>query len=140
MTMRIHEREQLTQKAGFLLTDHLIEWMETPEARELTSAEYTMVLIDKLSQHIQGHLKYEIRYERHGNRDTPGGFAHEEFDAEEARSALEQLGTLRGREPEDEYHDDDVAFIHDGYDALSSALSEVELLRQKIEKLEKEPE
>jgi hypothetical protein len=73
MTRRVHEREAAVTAAKIKLQELLIAWAESPEVHELTGPEYVQVLTDQLSNRVLSWAKYEIRFERHGNYDDPGG-------------------------------------------------------------------
>jgi hypothetical protein len=69
---RLHERESIVREASIDLAEALIEWRKQHDG--LTDAERMSVLLGELSSSVAGTLKYQIRYERHGNYDTPGGW------------------------------------------------------------------
>lgn len=50
-----------------------MDWMSEDDSKQLTEAELLTVLIGELSRMAQSTLKYQIRFERHGNYDDPGG-------------------------------------------------------------------
>ena len=67
---KIHKRERLVIQAECDLARALTDvW----EKYDLTSAEMLRVAASVLGGHVSSHAKYEIREERHGNIDTPGG-------------------------------------------------------------------
>lgn len=67
--MRIHPREKKVQKAERALIETLMEVMRM----DLTNAEYLQVLNSVFSDAIALNLKHQIRQERHGDKDKPGG-------------------------------------------------------------------
>jgi type III secretory pathway component EscV len=71
---RLHERQQIVTEARMALMEALVEWAEQYE-EVLTPAEYLATLVGESTSVVQSNLKYQIRYERHGNTDTPGGWA-----------------------------------------------------------------
>ena len=71
--MKIHSREMLVRAAEQKLKSRLLEWAEN--YRSLTLFETLQVLNSGFSGFVGGILKYEIRFERHGDRDKPGGSA-----------------------------------------------------------------
>lgn len=73
--VRRHERERLVTGASLALTDAVLEWRRSEEVKDLTMPELLSVMQSVLGDQISGELKYAIRFERHGNFDTPGGFA-----------------------------------------------------------------
>lgn len=68
---RIHEREVKVRRASAEL-----ETMILQKAREedLTDVE----LLQALTSAMQGSLKYMLRRERHGDEDTPSGWAKDD--------------------------------------------------------------
>lgn len=75
--LEFHEREQLTRKADRALNEKILEWMKEWSAI-LTPAEETKIVLSQCNNHIQQIMKYEIRYERHGDTDSPGGLSYKE--------------------------------------------------------------
>jgi hypothetical protein len=67
---KIHPREKIVRSAEKLLRDALSEVGKL----ELTELEYVQLCQDVLGGEILTICRYGIREERHGNRDTPGGF------------------------------------------------------------------
>ncbi|KKN07250.1 hypothetical protein LCGC14_1068900 [marine sediment metagenome] len=65
-----HEREKLVTSAEIELQKAALEI-----SKELTTAEYLRVLANVFGGAINSIAKYEIRQERHGNTETPGGWA-----------------------------------------------------------------
>lgn len=66
--MRIHHREALVKEAGRKIREAVLE-----ATTGLTIAESIQVITHALSSEVLGIVKYEIRQERHGNTETPGG-------------------------------------------------------------------
>ena len=75
---RVHEREQIVRAADLKLQEALLAWQKSPEVKELTGPEYVQILTDQLSSRVLGWAKFEIRFERHGDYETPGGWAKED--------------------------------------------------------------
>lgn len=73
--MRIHEREMPTNRAANALTIAMLEELQN---HDLTDGEYIRVVANATNSILSGWAKETIRFERHGNYDTPGGFAREE--------------------------------------------------------------
>ena len=69
--MRLHKREELVTVAAADLDRVIFEWGKRHP--ELTAAEYIKVVLGTSNDKVQGLLKLEIRQERHGNTDKPGG-------------------------------------------------------------------
>jgi hypothetical protein len=69
--MRLHSREEIVTKASLDLQVALTEW--TKNHPELTSAEFLKVLLGTCHDRAKSLLKIEIRYERHGDANKPGG-------------------------------------------------------------------
>jgi hypothetical protein len=67
----IHPREKNVKKAEQLLLDAIAAMNDL----ELTTVERLKVVNEVLCGEVSGILKCEIRYERHGNTDKPGGWA-----------------------------------------------------------------
>lgn len=67
---KVHPRERITKEAAQKLRLAIAE-----VTRELTTWETTQVVALVFGEELSGIAKYQIRYERHGNYDTPGGFA-----------------------------------------------------------------
>lgn len=72
--MRLHPREQIVRKAKLALSEKLIEWMRE-HGETLTFAEELRVVGGELGDYISRMAKYEIRKERHGDDQKPGGIA-----------------------------------------------------------------
>jgi len=70
---RIHPREQLVKDAEMKIKTAIVE-----ACKGLTTAESLQVVNHACHEEIGGILKYEIRMERHGNTNTPGGWAPED--------------------------------------------------------------
>lgn len=68
---RLHPREAIVSSAENDLRGVLFEWADRHP--DLTSAEYLKVVLGISNETVQLLLKTEIRLERHGNADTPGG-------------------------------------------------------------------
>lgn len=75
MSPRQHEREQVVSAARLSLNEKVIDWMREEGTQNLTDAEYISVVASALQDTVLGHTKMMIRMERHGNTDTPGGWA-----------------------------------------------------------------
>lgn len=69
--MKLHPREVIVTEAEIDLRTAISEWAK--KHPELTSAEYFKVLLGVSNDNAQSLLKYEIRSERHGNTNKPGG-------------------------------------------------------------------
>ena len=72
---RIHPRERLVKEAEMKIKTAIVE-----AVKDLTQAESISVVAHVLGDEICGVMKYEIRHERHGNHDTPGGWASDDDD------------------------------------------------------------
>jgi hypothetical protein len=68
---RMHPREKVVRQARIALMEALGAWQEAHE--DLTDAELLSLLSGELHSQISGVVKYMIRFERHGDTDTPGG-------------------------------------------------------------------
>jgi len=71
--MHIHEREKPCRDAASEIRDVLHKATE-----DLTLWETISVVTSVFQEFLGGIAKYEIRHERHGNYDTPGGWAAED--------------------------------------------------------------
>jgi hypothetical protein len=69
---RIHEREALTNKALVELLEWLDQWAKR---HQLTHLEKLIALRDTANHYVDTYFKHELRYERHGDADTPAGWA-----------------------------------------------------------------
>jgi len=69
---KIHERESLVKSAELQLREAIVEMMKS---WDLTTFETIQVFNKVMSEEIASVVKYQIRFERHGNYDTPGGWA-----------------------------------------------------------------
>lgn len=69
---KLHEREALVRAAEKVLQGALSEILSN---HELTQMEYIQMCQNVLGREILTTCKYAIRVERHGNPNTPGGFA-----------------------------------------------------------------
>lgn len=68
---KLHKREQIVRDAEQKLRTALLDiWKE----HDLTEGEMLRVVASVFGDHVASHAKYEIRIERHGNIDTPGGW------------------------------------------------------------------
>jgi hypothetical protein len=67
--VRIHPREKIVDSAERKLSECLREIRSS----DLTDAEYISVVADAFGQALGRMAKYQIRYERHGDTDKPGG-------------------------------------------------------------------
>ena len=72
--MKLHEREKLVRAAGMDLSGKLLEWMSEGQP-QLTGGEELKVVGGELGRYVSQMAKYQIRRERHGDEDTPGGLA-----------------------------------------------------------------
>ena len=70
--MQIHKREQITQQANYDLTKSLLH---ITEEHDLTEGEYLQLIGDVFGGALTSQAKYQIRMERHGNENKPGGLA-----------------------------------------------------------------
>lgn len=70
--MRVHEREKIVREAQSDLSEKLLDWM-TKHDDQLTFAEELRVIAGVLGDHLSQMAKYEIRRERHGDENKPGG-------------------------------------------------------------------
>lgn len=69
--MKIHPREKLVKEAERVLRDAVGRVYEM----ELTQWERIRIVNSVLSSSIADEAKFGIRYDRHGDTDTPGGRA-----------------------------------------------------------------
>lgn len=67
--MKMHPREKIVDEWDRKLQMVLLEMMES----DLTPGEFLSVIGSVLGGAITQRAKYMIRYERHGDGDTPGG-------------------------------------------------------------------
>jgi len=72
--VKLHPREEKVRQARLALSEKLIEWMREG-ADELTFAEELRVVGGELGDYVGRMAKYEIRRERHGDDQKPGGMA-----------------------------------------------------------------
>lgn len=72
--MKIHEREKTVRQAKRVLSEKLLEWMQE-YAEKLTFAEELRVVGGELGDYISRMAKYQIRRDRHGDDNKPGGLA-----------------------------------------------------------------
>ena len=72
---RMHERESKVRLAQVELETLILE-----KANELDLTD--VELLQALTSAMQSSLKYMLRVERHGDTDTPSGWAKEDGDAE----------------------------------------------------------
>jgi hypothetical protein len=78
VTIRVHPRERIVSEARIELQEVVLDWQKkhsTETDDPLTLMEALSVINDVLSSTLGHAFKYEIRYERHGNYDKPGGEA-----------------------------------------------------------------
>lgn len=68
--MKLHQRETLVREVKNKLSR---AFLDTFRDVELTNAEELKIVNEVSSDWIGSILKYQIRDERHGNTDTPGG-------------------------------------------------------------------
>lgn len=66
---KLHPRELVIRSAEHVLREALIEVGKL----DLTQLEYIQLMQNVLGGEILTVCKYGIRFERHGNTDTPGG-------------------------------------------------------------------
>jgi hypothetical protein len=71
---RIHEREKPVREAECELRQAILD---VEKKHDLTEAELLRVVNGVCSETIGSIAKYHIRFERHGDTDTPGGWAKE---------------------------------------------------------------
>lgn len=69
--MRLHPREQPVTEARIDLMQRYLDWQR---AHDLTDAEHLSVVAGVFGDSIGNIAKYQIRQERHGDTDTPGGW------------------------------------------------------------------
>lgn len=69
--MKIHERERVVREADAALRQAVLDWSAKHD--QLTVNETLQVLNRVSSDQVAAILKYEIREERHGDQDRPGG-------------------------------------------------------------------
>jgi len=68
--LRLHKRERIVNDAEEKLRKAMIDiWTEY----DLTEAEMLRIVAACFGDHVASHARYEIRMERHGNTNTPGG-------------------------------------------------------------------
>ena len=72
--LRTHERELPTNIAQNELVIAIVNELEK---HDLTDGEYIRVISDVFHTLLSDWAKYQIREERHGNRDSLGGIASE---------------------------------------------------------------
>lgn len=72
---KIHEREVLCRKAESELRSAVIGVTTSETCQKLTTLELLQVMQTVFNSDLQNVLKYAIRFERHGNTDTPGGLS-----------------------------------------------------------------
>lgn len=81
---QIHPREFIVREAQYgldkLVNDFLAERDNGEKA--LTPAEMIHVLNEVFSGQIRTFMRYEIRQERHGRTDVPGGLTRDDGDKE----------------------------------------------------------
>ena len=84
----MHPREQLCREAEseLRLAIAAVTCKKGGVFSKLTLVEEMQVLNTVFSGEVGGILKYALRYERHGNTDTPAGFASEGKEDESDRS------------------------------------------------------
>ena len=68
---RQHPRESLVSTARSDLSGTIARWQAD---HDLTEAETTAILVEQLAGAVGGIAKYQIRFERHGDYDKPGGW------------------------------------------------------------------
>lgn len=68
----------MVNKARLDLMEQMIAWQKR---HDLTSAEWGSLITAMLNRELGNHFKHEIRHERHGDYDTPGGIEAEEGEA-----------------------------------------------------------
>lgn len=72
---RIHPRERIVTEARLELMNAI---NDIRKKYELTTGEHMQVVNSELSSVFGSIAKYSIREERHGNSETPGGWAAED--------------------------------------------------------------
>lgn len=80
MRQRRHERHAVVHAAELDLMELMLGW---EKRHDLTSAEWGLLITAMLSRELGNHFKYEIRYERHGDYDTPGDIEAQEKEEKE---------------------------------------------------------
>jgi hypothetical protein len=78
--VRMHEREAGVRAAEADLQSRLLEWQKSSVVEDLTPLEMMRVVQSVLGDELSSMIKYEIRYERHGDYDSPGGRASSDED------------------------------------------------------------
>lgn len=68
--MKIHPREAIVRGARHKLSAAVLD-----AVKGLTAAEATQVVTGALTDYILTSCKYDIRLERHGDTEEPGGLA-----------------------------------------------------------------
>lgn len=74
---RLHEREIKMQQAELALREKINSWVRE-HTEDMTDAEFIRAISGVMNEQIMTCMKYAIRRERHGNTDTPGGWADAE--------------------------------------------------------------
>lgn len=67
---RLHPRERVVRQAQLDLMEALNDWQRD---HELTDAEYVSLVANELGSRIGSLTRMQIRTERHGTTDKPGG-------------------------------------------------------------------
>lgn len=81
--MKLHEREIVVRRADVGLRTAIEDVIDK---HDLTAVEALQVVNAALSSWIGSYAKYAIRRERHGNEDTPGGWAAEPSSSDSGES------------------------------------------------------
>lgn len=81
----VHPREQLCREAEseLRLAITAVTCKKDGVFSQLTFVEEMQVLNTVFSGEVGGTLKYALRHERHGNTDTPAGFAPSEREEDD---------------------------------------------------------
>ena len=91
--MKLHEREEIVRKAEADFLAKMLDWMQE-WGDQLTDGEELRVVGGLLGGHLTTMAKYQIREERHGDEDTPGGLEKERggCDRRETESTSTSMG------------------------------------------------
>lgn len=72
--MELHERQKIVREAKLALSEKVLEWMQE-YTDSLTFAEELSVVSGELGDYLKRMAKYQIRRDRHGDDQKPGGLA-----------------------------------------------------------------
>ena len=70
MSLRLHPRDIIQRKARNKVIQVL---SDIQKEFDLTEIEMLQLVRELESDHVDNFFKYQLRYERHGNFDTPSG-------------------------------------------------------------------